>query len=310
MASSLTFSSIESGAPSKGWVARLLWWGLHLRLWVALAVGSLAAFVELASGSVANLASANGTLAVVFFSTLTLYNLDGRIDEGEKLSPSTARRRAHLILSLSSLAALVWCASSLSTIAQVLTAFGVGLSSLYVLPSSWGSSRGGIKMLAGIKSPFVGVAVSTAVVWLPFLGSGAPFFSPIFLVLWITLALYCTANALLFDVVDHREDAARQVPTVAVHRGIHTAKRRALGLASAGFLVAPLLVLSVGGAALLSKEVSNLLALAGLGLFLLVAAWRVDEQSSRDHIAWLVDGGLFIPLVVRLLWFAFSSQNT
>jgi len=279
-------------------------------LWVALAVCSLAGFVELAGAPLAFSAPARGTLAVVFFATLTLYNLDGRIDEEEKLSPSQARRRAHLILSLLSCAALIWYARALSTAAQTLTALGIGLSSLYALPSSGGASARGIKTLSGVKSPFVGVAVATAVVGLPHWGLEPPNSLAVSVVLWLPLALFCTANALLFDVVDRRDDAARKVPTVAVQKGVQAAQRQALMVTCAGLLVAPLAAFGLGGLALLHRAAPNLLALSALGVFLLVAAPRVNEQSSRDHVALLVDGGLFIPLAVRLLWTALSVQNT
>ena len=280
--------------------------GLELRFWVAGCVGGLALFSTRALG----LAPSPTVLALISCATLALYNLDGSLDAPLRVQ-SPGRRRAHLVLTGVATLATAVLLVRLPVPAALFTAAGFAVAAVYAVPLSAARLRGGApKTWPGVKAPFVGAAVSAAVVFVPLLASagagipgsgGAPTqasgaaVSAVSLVgaLWLTLALAlaCTANALLFDLPDLDEDRRAGVLTLARAAGPTAAKRAAGGLA--------LLCAALGALAPFSAEPASRLGLVGLGLALGLASHRVHPETSRAAVAFWVDGTLLLPALVQ-----------
>ncbi len=287
---------------------RWLQLGLELRFWVAGCVGGLASFSTRALG----LAPSPTILALISCATLALYNLDGSLDAPLREQPR-GRRRAHLVLTGLATVATAVLLVRLPALAALVTAAGFAVAAVYAVPLSAARMRGGApKTWPGVKAPFVGVAVSTAVVFVPLLastGAGIPGTGaemtpqrvdmlsavPLASALWLTLALAlaCTANALLFDLPDLDEDRRASVPTLARAAGPTAAKRAAGGLA--------LLCAALGAFAPTAAEPASRLGLVGLGLALALASRRVHPGTSRAAVAVWVDGTLLLPALLQWL---------
>lgn len=280
--------------------------GIELRLWVATCVTALSTFCASALGVLPHEGGSPEALGVVFSATLALYNLDASLDAKSR-ELSQQARRAHIALTCVSLAIVAWCASGMSLSAKLLTAAGIVACSLYAVPlpgRGVGQTRHRLpahahrlKAIPHLKAPFVGGAVSVAVVWVPVLGGNRPVDPSTGILITGVLALYCTANAILFDVPDTSEDENERTPTIASNQGIEAAKSVSRRLCQTGL---GLLALS-SFFDTVDLSMTHALGLFGLGIYLVVAARRISDDSSRNGIAWLVDGGLLLPLVIVAL---------
>lgn len=279
--------------------------GIQLRLWVALCVTSLAAFVShVLCAPGARDASNRSALSVIFFSTLALYNLDGSLDVSTHDLNGRPRRLIHILLTLASVCCLFALLPALPPIAAAVTTGGLLVCSFYAIPFRKEAFRKGIKFIPGMKAPFVGVSVASAVVWIVSLTSprDVQFFPA--LILWSTLSFYCTANALLFDLPDLGEDETGAVPTLALSRGVSVVQQRARRFALLGMLSWTLaLLVSKGWRGILSRF-DEFIALSTLGGFLVFFSYKVNEKTSRSYVAWFVDGGLLLPAAVYSLLIA------
>lgn len=268
--------------------------GLELRLWVATCVTGLAAFCAAVLGAPSSHERSLVSLLVVFFSTLALYNLDGSLDApGRGLSRRA--QRAHVGLTAASLVIVGFLTSRLAPSALLLTALGLGACSLYAVPLAKKKRSPRLKTLPYLKAPFVGTSVAVAVVWVPLAGSTSPRPWSHAVGLTVVLALYCTANALLFDIPDREEDRRQRTPTIAARHGI-TRARRTSALLCVGALFA-LLLLRLFDPSWLAASPGASLGLGALGVYLIAASSLLDEHTRAATIAWLVDGGLLLPLV-------------
>ncbi len=280
-------------------------WGLELRLWVATCVFGLASFSARSLGIPLDEMTWRA-LGVVFFSTLALYNLDGTLDapeRGTSSDPGAAARRRLLHLGVTALSvfALFTLAFRLSVRALVLTSLGAFACSLYALPLTLRRRSSGrarrtfrLKSLPYLKAPFVGCAVGIATVWVPIWAHGAPPSMAMALLLTIIASLYCTANALLFDIPDVGEDTRSFVPTLPARWGLSMTRR-----------CARLLALTGVGASLVyvwhERAGAGGLGLVGLGAALLVFTELLHFRTSRRLVSWWVDGALLLPLSFQLL---------
>lgn len=289
-------------------------WGIELRLWVATCVAGLSLFSVRALGLPLDEVTWSA-IGVVFCSTLALYNLDGSLDAPERAAffESAAiakRRRLHLALTALSAGALLLLAAHLSTRALVLTVSGALACSLYAVP--FPSQRRGmgahriaepgappsprlrLKSLPFLKAPFVGFAVGIATVWVPLWArDGSAHLLPA-LLLTLALSLYCTDNALLFDIVDLNEDRRAQVPTLPVRSGLLSTRRLSRALSLAGLLAS-------GAFAATSAMPITSLGLAALGLTLAIFTELLHFGTSPRVVAWWVDGALLLPLGFQIL---------
>lgn len=280
-------------------------WLLELRLWVAFCVGALGIYCQRILGDPSQASTPNVTSAVIFLSTLALYNLDQSLDgkragsrPEQKKHPRYSAgpsRRHHLTLSLVSVAGLFACATQLSPSSLMLLALGFVLCSSYAVP--WGRGSRRLKSIPGIKAPFVGFSVAIAVIWVPLLPSlstfselspdrGSLLFEAAFLTL--SLGLLCTVNALLFDVPDMQEDRERGVPTAAVLRGISFNRRLCV-------------FLCLLAASLAYWGLTKPLPIVAFAAFLIFAAVRINEKTAKRKIAFWVEGCLILPLSVLLI---------
>jgi len=249
--------------------------GSHV--WVSLGVTALAAFVMWQHGVTADATP----LAIVFFSTMLIYNLDTSRDLAKAhTARETWRARCATTLSWASLGALITTLAPCSwpTIGVVLA--GAGISCLYAVPL--GPRRLRVKALPGMKSLVVGVAVATAVVAVPLLSQGitpTPFTAFTF---WLIVTL-TTVNATLFDVRDYRQDRDRGLRTLPVVLGVHTTQRALAFVGGASFL----------GIAMLEPGLRDQ-ALAACCV-VIPLCFLLGPRSPRAAYAWLVDGFLLLP---------------
>lgn len=280
-------------------------WGLELRLWVATCVAGLALFSVRSLGIPLSRATWSA-VGVTFLSTLALYNLDGSLDAPERSSQTRARAGArrrwlHLGVTALSTIALLSLLGRLSTRALLLTSLGALVCGFYAVPltpirrhTTAGPRALRLKSLPFIKAPFVGCAVGIATVWVPIVGQDASYSLSAALVLTVVLSLYCTNNALLFDIPDVSEDERAQVPTLPACSGLAITRRwsRTLALtgASTSLVYAGLFGTIADGAGLLS-----------LGGALLVFTELFHFRTSRRMVAWWVDGALLLPLGFHML---------
>src|SRR5690606_14876149 len=98
----------------------------------------------------------------------------------------------------------------LSGAGRALLGAGFLCSATYALPLPGGGS---VKTIPGLKAPFVGFAVASAVVLLPALDASPSPEAAGVAWLILTLGLCATVNALLFDTVDVEEDRQADVPS-------------------------------------------------------------------------------------------------
>ncbi len=278
--------------------------GIELRLWVAGCVTGLSVFSyrALTEGSLSekDVFTSNAPFFVVFLSTLALYNLDGTLDAPR--AGKARRRKVHLTLTAFSCAALFYFLIQLPALARTIALGGAIFSALYAIPLTWGRKRTSLKKIAGLKAPFVGVAVAVAVVIVPILSRSPVVFWPAFSLLIITLALYCTANAFLFDIPDRQVDKLNDVPTQASLRGLDSTKRLCTVLCLAGMLFSLLIGFTTIGPLKAAYQVNTAASLFFLGVLLLISSHRVNETTSRTAVAWRVDGALLVPYIVQFVF--------
>lgn len=289
-------------------------WGIQLRLWVATCVTGLSLFSIQALG-VAQEGTATTALAVIFFATLALYNLDGGLDAPKAparsprgspergVAPANAaardrRRRLHLAFTGFSGCVLLVLASRLSPRALLLTSGGALICSVYAVPltrTRRSSDRGfRLKALPFLKAPFVGCAVGTATVWVPlWAGDGRVQLSRA-LALTCALSFYCTANALLCDVPDIDEDERTGVPTLPLRWGLAGTRWTSRALITAGVLISA--VFAGQG-----TPSSHSIGLFCLGAGLLTFTELIDFRTPRRTVAVWVDGALLLPVSFQLL---------
>jgi 4-hydroxybenzoate polyprenyltransferase len=301
MAGHLELPGGEISDEETGLLNRALHFGLQLRIWVALCVSSLAHFSYRAMETAPTTEGQTTLLGVVFLSAVAVYNLDGMIDLDRNLDAvgarehTTASRRAQLLLTAISFVGLLLLVPKLPNRAALLTGLGLVGCCLYNLPHSSKSPQRGLKFVPGIKAPFVGISVASAVVWVTALAHPSPVNFPTAGILWLTLCTYCTANALLFDIPDLNEDAKSEVPTLPRSHGVTTTQRTAFNLALLGLLFCPLGILSYFGSAELISRSGEVVALSTLGIFLMFCSRRIDKNTRKSRIVWFVDGGLLLP---------------
>lgn len=285
--------------------ATVLDWGIELRFWVATCVSGLSLFSARALGL-----SLDGTttsaIAIVFFATIALYNLDGSLDTPRRTSSADSalgrrRRRLHLALTGLSSGALLVLVARLSPRALLLIGSGALVCSLYAVPLTLIQETTGpsarlfrLKALPFLKAPFVGCAVATAVVWVPLWaeGSSAPFGQA--LALTCALSLYCTDNALLFDIPDVSEDEQAGVPTLPLCWGLSGARWASRVLIAGGLLSSAVF-------SALVPALSHSVGLFWLGAALLVFTQFLHFRTPRRVVAWWVDGTLLLPLSFQLV---------
>lgn len=275
--------------------------GLELRLWVALSVTSLSLYSARVLG-LSQEPSIALALSIVFFATLALYNLDGSLDAPRRIgapTPTFDRRHLHLALTGLSTAALAILFARLSFRARFFICAGALLCSLYAMPLTRRTRRPErprrafrLKAIPFLKAPFVGCAVGTAVVWVPLWTSAQRPPLPPTLALQSALCLYCTANALLFDIADASEDRQEKIPTLPVRFGTRRTLIVTLALTSFGLICA--------GAFSVFRGVAHP-GLYALGAALIVSSQLAQLSASRRKVALLVDGALHLPLAIQVL---------
>lgn len=282
-------------------------WGLELRLWVATAVTSLSLYSARVLGLPRD-SSTTTALAIVFFATLALYNLDGSLDSPPPTSDCpTARDRRPFHWALTGLSALALAIlfTQLSLRAGLLICVGALLCSLYAVPWTLKAKQEAhshraprLKAIPFLKAPFVGCAVGTAVVWVPIWISNQSPQLPLTLALQGALSVLCTANALLFDIADASEDRRAEVPTLPVRWGVKKTRWVTRALALSGLICAATF-------SLLGRDAY--IGLYALGAVLFFAGQRVHVTTSRRKVSLLVDGALLLPLGFLLVRRAMSG---
>lgn len=295
-----TFSVGQTRVPES-----VLDWGLELRLWVTTCVCGLSIFSARALGLQLSESTASG-LGIVFFATLALYNLDGSLDARHRFEPgdfSRSRRHKGLHLALTCLSCVPLCVLGrhLSVQALILTGGGVLLCGSYVIPTSllskapaFSMDLSRVKTTPFMKAPFVGCAVGIAAVWVPLWAHGGSVPSGRALVLTCALSLFCTANALLFDIPDTSEDRRAGIPTLPVRLGLGPTRSVCRLLISCGLLFSAWVFAT-------SETRLGTLGLFCLGAGLFVATRQVDFGTSRRSVALWVDGALLLPVVFQYL---------
>ncbi len=273
------------------WLKLGLHFGLQFRFWVAICVGSLALFCEQTlAPTIAVDGGPTTTPRVVAAATLALYNLDGTLDCPPEETERQRRRRAHWWLTLGS---GLWLLTELLTWGSVWA--GVificfCFCATYAVRLVVGGHTLQIKSVPGLKAPFVGGAVGSAAVAVPLLVRASSDVAPrpdsMAVLLACALACFCSANALLFDLPDHREDLQMGVPTTATRHGVQSTRLQSRAWILAGAII------SVGVAP------PARLPLWTLAAALLLATWLVDMKSRKSTLALWVDGALSLPLIV------------
>lgn len=282
-------------------------WSL-LRVWVALCVTALAAFCLgfTGPGYLPALSTRSDALGVIFLSTLLVYNLDGAAD-ARRAGLGRTRVALHLTVSAATALGLVVLLAQLPWQCRLFVGGGALLCGAYALPLPLPGSAHCLKELPHLKGPFVGAAVGTAVVWVPLLCEPAPISWGLALLTSAVLALYCTANALLFDIPDVREDRRNKTPTLVVMRGITATRRTCVvlcvtGLAFLSFaltLHSSLFGTPFAGVGAQESRLGSFIGLSVLGLSLLGAALSVREETKVGTMAVWVDGALLVPLIFQ-----------
>lgn len=289
-------------------ITRTVAWSIELRLWVAFCVTTSCAFASGALG----LEVTSAVLVCVAASTLAIYNLDGTLDLLHD-QPDTRPLRFYAHAVLSGCALLVALTSSLflNRSARTLVWMGLFLCGCYALhlprllrPREPAYRAGGarrslrtrvtaIKAIPGIKAPFVGSAVAVAVVWLPALAAGSRPNTIAAVVFCFSLACFCTANALLFDIPDVLEDTEHDVPTLPRLVGV-VATRRSVAL----LCLSGIMTMAMFGNFFEAASVWGVFALGGV---LLLSIPFIDSRTHRDSVALWIDGALILPWAVQSL---------
>lgn len=274
----------------------LLQWGIELRFWVAFCVASLGMFshdyLTLVGGGVSRL-SLLQVFHLLFFATLCIYNLDGTLDTPLQVHPR--RHRLHLLLSATAFVAFALAANRAGGDLSLFMAVGFVGCAAYATPVLRGRP---VKALPFIKAPFVGTAVAGACVGVPVLALLSPPREALtenclrIGALLLSLVSYCTANALLFDVPDVHADRAAGVPTAMSRRGLSWVKMSSISLSACGVLFSVVLQILHPRAFAFSS------ALLVLGLVFSTGALLVRETTSKQHIAFWIDGSLMLPWVL------------
>lgn len=287
---------LEEARLRQGAQRALLWglrWGLQLRFWVALCVAAQARFVESvilgeSDAEVAHSLASPPSLAVafVFWCTLGLYNLDGTLDAARQ-ERTPGLRRAHWSLTLISGGAVTFLGSRASPAFVAVALPGLIVCAFYAVRLVIKGREFGIKQIPYFKAPFVGGAVGSATVWIPWSAREAP--SAVtpgeLIALWCALCFACFANALLFDLPDESLDRRTGVPTLAAKHGLSATRSIAGAAAGAGSLAALFAPLPARASLLL------------LSAALIVATGRVTHETQKTTLAFWVDGALLIPLL-------------
>lgn len=269
-------------------------WSIELRLWVASCVTFLSAFSSRALG----LTLQPLVLVCIYASTVAIYNLDGSFDDFEQRNESRRNRfLIHVALTAVALTVAVVSALALPWPATALILTGLACCSLYAvrLPRP----RTALKAVFGLKAPFVGTAVGVAVVWVPLMAAeptwtfanGAWVWKAFALTL--SLSLFCTANATLFDVPDLEEDTRQGVPTLPRVMGLPRTKLTIVTLCLLGLITF--------GTFRSLFDASSAWGIFVLGFFLLLATAFVRRHATRDSVALWIDGALILPYVVQSL---------
>jgi len=271
---------------------QLLQLGLELRLWVAVCVTTLSLFCEqILFGTAADASTVHigSSARIVMAATLALYNLDGTLD-CLPLEPSKRqRRRAHLTLTI---IASLWLQIELIQVGTWLMLpilFGFLACSSYAFRLVVLGRSIQLKAVPGLKSPFIGSAVGTAVVLVPLLCAAKqrPWLSAA--VLAASLCCLCTANAQLFDFPDYLSDQSNGIRTTPLALGENISRLICIGWISLGVMF---------GAFTASPARYPLFA---LGCALLVATGLTKTTTPKSKVAFFVDGALCLPLFVRTI---------
>ncbi len=229
---------------------------------------------------------------IVMASTLSLYNLDGTLDCPRHLADLKWRRRAHLALTIlagSWLVIELTCWASLLALPIVL---GFSMCALYAVRLVLGGRQVRLKAIPGLKGPFIGWAVGTAVLLAPWLVYGPKADPPPLLpslALLFGVSSFCTANAMLFDFPDLTDDRRLGVPTIVSRAGLRSAKRTC----------ASWIAIGIGATVFVDARARTPLAV--LGVALVVALRLVHPTSRKATLALWVDGALTLSLIVRIL---------
>lgn len=271
---------------------------VRTRLWVALCVTALSAFCVESLPPFAQHAATPSVPWVIFFATLALYNLDDALDpnvQGPRWS------RVHAGLTVAAVCALLALLRPLPLRVSIFVGLGFIASAGYAMPLPAG--RRGLKSIPGLKAPFVGTAVAISCVGVPALCAlplppSRNHDWALSAVLALCLGTLCTANALLFDTPDRRQDRARGVPTLIRARGIRRTKTRCALLCAAGMSFASWVPSLTAGS---SPAWGIAWALWVWGAALGLATVLVRHTTTKDALAGWVDGSLLIPLAV-LTW--------
>lgn len=269
---------------------QLLQLGLELRLWVAVCVTTLSLFCEqILFGADASIAHLGSSARIVMAATLALYNLDGTLD-CLPLEPSKRhRRRAHLVLTI---IASLWLQIELiqvGTWLMIPVFLGFLACSLYAFRLVVLGRPIQLKAVPGLKSPFIGSAVGTAVVLVPMLCTARqrPWLSAA--VLAASLCCLCTANAQLFDFPDYLSDQSNGIRTIPLALGENLSQLVCIGWISLGLMFGAFM------------DSSARYPLFALGCALLVATGLTKTTTRKTKVAFFVDGALCLPLFVRTI---------
>jgi 4-hydroxybenzoate polyprenyltransferase len=272
---------------------------VDMSLWIALAFGSVAWFVQQALGLGDDIAPA----LLVGTSSLAIYLLDHLIDARVQPIPDEGlqrlfRRGGPAVLFLCALGATVALTIAAPPAARwVLFAYiAVGFS--YGVPLFPGRRAGRphlyrLKDTPGMKAVIVAGAVVVSTVGIPLAYAGVPLgLEACTLGLFIFTLMF--TNAVLFDVRDLASDRAGHVPTLPVLLGFE--RTRTLLLAVSGVVALALVLMAAPGAPLAAMLLS-------LGANV---AWvlAVTPSTKRRVYGTFIDGTLALPALLLLLQLA------
>ena len=268
---------------------------VDMSLWIALAFGSVAWFVQRALGLGDDVAPA----LLVGASSLAIYLLDHLIDARVQPIPDEGiqrifRRGGPAVLFLFALGATVMLTIAAPPAARwVLLAYlAVGFS--YGVPLFPGRREGRphmyrLKDAPGMKAVIVAGAIVVSTVGMPLAYAGASLdLEACTLGLFVFTLMF--TNTVLFDVRDLASDRAGRVPTLPVLLGFE--RTRTLLLVVSG-LVALALVLMAGATAPLAVMLLSLGANVGWAV-------AVTPSTKRRTYGTFIDGTLALPALLLL----------
>ncbi|MEM7164003.1 MAG: hypothetical protein AAF581_00980 [Planctomycetota bacterium] len=210
-------------------------WLFRSRIWVAGAAAALTAFVELQWHTAPFSLSAFFSLpvAIVFCATVLIYGVDDLWDGLKELDRQPRLAQPLLVVSafIALVIALCWAPQAVVWIVVpgLIACLGYGaplfglrsrIASQILLDDLDGGTRkqrrSGWKVLPGVKSAFVAVALTTAAVAIPWLCCEAR--PPIEELIAAVVCVFVITvnNATLFDVSDLRRDRVAGIPTLPV----------------------------------------------------------------------------------------------